>query len=273
MNRKLARIGLGRLILAAPTAGIVVLFVLVPLALTVVTSFAREDIISFEITYDGNLDSYRELANGIYTDSLIRSLWLSAGATIGSIVLALPLAIVLSQAPRRVQLALFALITIPFWTSFVIRIYAWENLLLLFGLERQIGSLWILELGMVVTYLPFAVLPIAATLGRLDRSLVDAAGDLGAHGFRLFRRIILPLARPGIAAAALLVGIPATGELIVPQVLGGGKTLMLGNIMQTSFQSDGAAPLGSAIAIVLMGVLAIYAVIVRVLSGRESIAS
>lgn len=258
---------LARAALATPTAVIVLGLIVAPLALTVATSFARMNVITFELRYDWNLDSYREMLDGVYTSSLVRSLELSALATIGSIVCALPLAFVLSQAPRRWQLILFGLITVPFWTSFVIRIYAWENLLYALGLEREIGKLWVLEVGMVVTYLPFAVLPIAATLGRLDRSLVDAAGDLGSHGYRLFRRVVFPLARPGIAAAALLVGIPATGEVIVPQVLGGGKTLMLGNVMQTQFLQLGNRPLGSAIAIALMAILAVYALVVRTLGG------
>ena len=258
---------LGRIALASPTAILVVGLVLAPLILTFVTSFARADIVTFDISYTWNLDSYRALADGIYTKTLLRSLALSLGATAGAVIVALPIAFLMSQASARARLVILALVAIPFWTSFVIRTYAWENVLLALGLERQIGSVWVVEVGMIVTYLPFAVLPIAASLGRLDRSTLDAAGDLGAHGWRLLRRVVLPLSRRGIAAAALLVGIPATGEVIVPQVLGGGKTLLAGNVLQSSFQL-GDRPLGSALALALMVALLLYAGLARIIGGR-----
>jgi spermidine/putrescine transport system permease protein len=125
-----------------------------------------------------------------------------------------------------------------------------------------------IALGIVYSYLPLMVLPIYVSLERIDYALMDAAGDLGANPRRTFRRVTLPLAMPGVAVGCIIVGIPALGEYVIPEILGGGKTLMLGNVITDQFLSVGDYPFGSAIAVALMAVMAAALVLARVVQRR-----
>ena len=181
---------------------------------------------------------------------------------------------------------LIVAILIPFWVSFVIRTYAWINVLDNNGLiATALRSVGLLDgdiglaysdkavlIGMTATYLPLMILPLFVALDRIDDSLLQAAADLGANSRRAMFRVVIPLARPGIAAGCLLVGVPALGEYVIPSILSGGKTLMLGNVIGDQFLSVGDYPFGSALATSFMVVLTLFLVISRARSqGKEDI--
>jgi len=271
-----------RSLLALPTVVWMVLFFLVPLALIVVYSFATISLVTYNISYGWTLSNYRQIHDPLYFDTLTRSIVLSITATIGCLLFGFPLAYFITRQPARWQRLLLVLVIVPFWSSFIVRTYAMVNLIdnggpledFLHTLHVWSGPLNILyqpkgiAIGIVYSYLPLMVLPIYVSLERIDYALIDAAGDLGANPRRTFRRVTLPLAMPGVAVGCIIVGIPALGEYVIPEILGGGKTLMLGNVITDQFLSVGDYPFGSAIAVALMAVMAIALVIVRVAQRR-----
>jgi spermidine/putrescine transport system permease protein len=167
---------------------------------------------------------------------------------------------------------------VPFWTSFIVRTYGIFNLIADHGpLARLLESLGLISddglhllftptgiaIGIIYSYLPLMILPLYVALERIDPALLDAGNDLGAPPWRVLWRVVLPLAAPGIAAGCVLVGIPATGEYVIPQILGGGKTLMVGNVIADQFLGVGDYPFGAALAIVLTVLLMIVLAILR----------
>jgi spermidine/putrescine transport system permease protein len=249
-----------------------------PLVLLVVYSFAQTDFLTFEIKYDWTLANYGNVFEGLYLDAILRSLALSASATLACLLVGFPVALTIAQAPGRWQLLLLLAVMVPFWTSFIVRTYGIFNLLGDSGpLSNLLSSIGLIEkgelgllfspvgvgIGIVYSYLPLMILPVYVALERIDRSVIDAAHDLGASPFRVLRRVILPLAKPGIAAGCILVGIPATGEYVIPQILGGGKTLMVGNVVADQFLAAGDYPFGSALAMVLTAIVLIVLAVLR----------
>ena len=210
----------------------------------------------------------------------LRTLELALIGTAGTALLGFPLAYYLARFARRKGLLLL-LVVVPFWTSFLIRTYAW--LIILdpsFPLFRGLSRLGVhasivytptaVDIGVIYTYLPLMVLPLYATLERMDWSLVDAAQDLGDSPLRAFRRVTLPLARPGMLAGSLLVFIPMMGEYLNPVILGGDKTEYVGNLITQEFLEARDWPFGSAIAMVLVGALTVAIVVYnRLLSRAE----
>jgi putrescine transport system permease protein len=214
--------------------------------------------------------NYETLAtDALYRDAALSSLFLAATATAILLAIGTPIAHALARAPARWQPLLVALIIVPFWTSFLIRIYAWiailktegllNAVLLRLGLIAQpleiLNTQGAVLIGLTYAYLPFMVLPLYAVLSRLDRRLEEAAADLGASPTRVFWTVTLPLARPGLAAGALLCFIPMVGEFIIPDLLGGSETLMLGRVLWSEFFSNRDWPLASAVAILLLGIV------------------
>jgi spermidine/putrescine transport system permease protein len=206
----------------------------------------------------------------LYLRIFWRSLWIAAVTTILCLVLGFPLAYLIAQAPRRWQGVLLLLIIIPFWTNFLVRTYAWifilrtegllNTVLMGMGIINQPLNLLFTDaavlLGLVYGYLPFMVLPLYAALERIDRSLIEAAWDLYANPRSIFTRVILPLAKPGVVAGCLLVFIPTLGAYVTPDLLGGAKNMMIGNLIQLQYLVVRDWPFGSAISFVLMaGVL------------------
>lgn len=189
------------------------------------------------------------------------------------------LAYFISRQGPRTQRLLLAAVIVPFWTSFIVRIYSWVDILQNFGpLDSLAHTLGIvgshghidllytstsIAIGIVYSYLPLMILPIYVSLERIDPAIYNAAADLGATPWRQFRRIVLPLARPGLIAGAIIVGVPAMGEYVIPEILGGGKTLMVGNIIANQFQDTGDYPFGSALAVALMLVLMVMLFVMR----------
>ena len=220
-------------------------------------------------------ESYRRLFDALYLAILWRSFAMALAATALCLLLAFPAALFIARAPRHKNLYL-QLVMLPFWTSFLVRTYAWIFLLRDTGLfNTALQALGIIHaplpllyndgavlLGLVYGYLPFMVLPIYATLERLDPALVEAAADLGARPLATVFQIVVPLSRPGIVAGSVLVFIPCLGAYLTPDLLGGGRTVMVGNLVQNQFTTARDWPFGAAVSIALMALvtllLAVY---------------
>jgi putrescine transport system permease protein len=217
-----------------------------------------------------SFDNYRALVSDwLYAAAYLKSLEIAAVATVILLLIGYPMAYGMARSPRRWQPILVALVVLPFWTSFLIRVYAWINILQRDGLLNQallalgivdsppawLASDTAIYIGLVYSYLPFMVLPLYATLEKMDESLLEAAADLGCPPARAFRRVTLPLSMPGVVAGSLLCFIPMVGEFIVPDLLGGSETLMIGQTLWTEFFANHDWPLASAVAVVLLVVL------------------
>ncbi len=206
------------------------------------------------------------LSDPLYWGAIVKSLWLAAATTVLTLLMSYPVAYAIARARGRRQLLLLALVTVPFWSSFLLRVYAWKLLLQTGGplnalllaigvVDRPLAILhsdWAVLLGMVYSYLPFMILPLYAQLERLDPALLEAATDLGASPWRTFRRIIWPLSRPGVTAGSALVFIPAVGEFVVPELLGGPQTAMIGRLIWTEFFANRDWPMASALAAIML---------------------
>ena len=204
-----------------------------------------------------------------YLDAYLSSLRIAAVSTFFTLLIGFPIAYLIARSGPTQRTILLALVILPFWTSFLLRVYAWMALLKKNGLVNEtmmaIGlidqPLQILQtdfavyLGIVYTYLPFMILPLYTTLEKMDMSLIEAAQDLGAKPWRAFCLVTLPLAKPGIIAGCLLVFIPAVGEFVIPALLGGSDTLMIGRVLWDEFFLNRDWPLASAVAIIMLIVL------------------
>ena len=219
----------------------------------------------------------------LYLGSYLRSLEIAALSTTLLLLVGMPIAYGMTRAPRRLQPLLFMLVALPFWTSFLIRIYAWVNILQRDGLLNQVlGALGVVSeppvwlstdtavyIGIVYSYLPFMVLPIYATLEKMDESLREAAADLGCPRWKIFWLVTLPVALPGVIGGSLLCFIPIVGEFVIPDLLGGSDTQMIGQTLWTEFFGNKDWPAASAVAIVLLCLLVAPIVIYQHLQARE----
>jgi putrescine transport system permease protein len=220
--------------------------------------------------------AYRRLLDDpLYLKAFVSSLGLAGTATAILLVVGYPIAYGVSRFPPAARRALILAVALPFWTSSLIRIYAWIAILKPAGLlNRALGAIGLpplnilntdaaVLLGLVYAYLPFMVLPLYAVLDRQDASLVEAAQDLGAGPRAVFWRVTFPLSLPGAAAGALLCFIPMVGEFVIPDLLGGSQTLMLGRTIWTEFFSNRDWPTASAVALVMLGALLIPILLVQ----------
>jgi putrescine transport system permease protein len=256
-----------RLVIALPYLWLVVFFLL-PLALVLGLSVgSNAPDLAPPVELGVSFANFRLL----FTDDLYLAAWLSslriaATATVVTLLLGYPMAYAIARAAPYRRPLLLMLIVLPFWTSFLIRVYAWMGLLSENGILNQflrwsglmsnpgtiLGTEWAVHLGIVYAYLPFMVLPLYTTLEKLDWSLLEAASDLGAKPLPAFLTVTLPLSLPGIVAGCLLVFIPAVGEFVIPDLLGGTRTLMIGKVLWDEFFTNSDWPLASAVAICLL---------------------
>jgi spermidine/putrescine transport system permease protein len=271
----------GWLLLAPPLTYALALLA-VPLGTIVLFSFWSQDFLT--IVRDPTLENYREaLTEPLYRDLMVRSLGIAAAVTVATVLTAFPVAYFVSfgVAPSRKSLWLFA-ITIPFWTSYLIRVFLWKVILGYNGvLNTSLLGLGIIDEplswvlynanAVVITlahaFAPFAILPIYVSLEKIDRSLLEAARDLGENRVMTFLRVTLPLAVPGIVAASLIVFIPVIGDYVTPRLVGGPDGLMIANMIQTQFLRLNDAPMGATLSVLAMlivgAVAALFALSLR----------
>ncbi len=231
-----------------------------------------------------NFENYAFLfSDWLYVSSYLSSLKIAGISTIVSLVIAYPMAYGIARADPSWRPALLTLVILPFWTSFLIRVYAWIGILKTEGLLNGV-LLWLgivseplviqftptaVYIGIVYSYLPFMILPLYASLEKLDGSLLEASADLGARPFTSFWRVTLPLSLPGIAAGCFLVFIPAVGEFVIPELLGGSSTQMIGRTLWSEFFQNRDWPIASAVAVLLLLILVVPIVIFQSMAKRE----
>lgn len=263
------RPALGTWLLLVPGIASVVLLGLIPLILVARNSFAVAD------NYGGivggfTLDNYAKLLDPVYTKTLLYSLGLAAINTVICVFVGYVTSWYIVTRKESKQSLLLLLIVIPFWTDFLVRTFAWmtllgsggplAGLLGVFGISgfSLVPSQVAVVLGMLYSFLPTAVFPIYASMRQIDRSLTEAATDLGCTPFGIHRRIIFPLSAPGILGAALLTFIPTMGVFVIPVLLGGGKDPLVGNLIVTLYTEFRNQPMGAAVSMVLL-VLMLFA--------------
>jgi putrescine transport system permease protein len=263
------------LVIAVPLAFLLVFFAL-PFLVVLKISLSESDGIAFKSIstfVDGVWTLQLKLANfwtvlqeDLYLRAYLSSVKYAAVTTAFCLAIGYPFAYFLARSRPEIRPALLMLVMLPFWTSFLLRVYAWKLLLADDGVFNQVLT-WLglqteplkmmytpfsLTLGMVYTYLPFMVLPLYATLVKMDIRLLEAARDLGASPWVAFWKVTVPLSKNGIIAGALLVFIPCVGEFVIPELLGGPQTLMIGRVLWDEFFSNNDWPLASAVAIMMI---------------------
>ncbi|WP_398474878.1 ABC transporter permease [Tardiphaga sp.] len=231
-----------------------------------------------------SFDNFRSLlADQLYISSYLRSIIVALTATLLLLIIGYPIAYAMARLPSRWQGIAMMLVIVPFWTSFLIRIYAWINILQHDGLLNQIlmtlhivsaPVVWLstdtaMYLGIVYSYLPFMILPLYATLAKADPSLLEAAADLGVSRFDAFWMVTVPLSWRGIFAGALLCFIPITGEFVIPDLLAGSESMMIGQTLWLEFFTNKDWPLASALAVVLLAVLLVPLVVYDQVQRRQ----
>ncbi len=279
-------------LLLAPVTLFLAVFFLGPLAIMVVTSFLAPGLYGgVEWTYYphnygrilGFADPAFEVFDPVYLSIFLRSLKIAGFTVIATMVVCYPAAFCIARLSERWRNFCLFLITLPFFTSLIVRLFIWvlilrqtgivnEALLATGVIKRPLELIYTdgaIVLGMVYIFIPFMFMPIYASVEKLDWTLVRASLDLGAGPVRTFVRIILPLTAPGIAGGAIIVFIPALGNFVVPAVLGGAKVMMLGNLIEQQFLSARNWPFGSALAMMVMSVMLVLLFIHVVASGRR----
>ncbi|MGB3404571.1 MAG: ABC transporter permease [Microcoleaceae cyanobacterium] len=253
------------LVLLLPATIWLTLFFILPLLIVLIYSFLERGTyggVAWEFTFR----NYQRLLSPLYLNIFLRSVGLAAFTTITCLFIGYPLAFFVATRPPRWRNLLLFLVIIPFWTNFLVRTYAWIIILRAEGvINTLLQTLNLIDqplnllftpfaviIGLIYGYLPFMILPLYATLERFNFSLIEAAHDLGANDFRTFIRVIFPLTLKGIIAGSILVFIPALGAFITPDILGGAKTLMVGNVIQNQFLQARNWPFGSALSMILM---------------------
>lgn len=219
-----------------------------------------------------NFSSYLFIASdALYIKTYLSSLFYALTTTVLCLMIGYPFAYFMARSPKHLQPMLLMLIMLPFWTSFLLRIYAWKTLLVGNGVINNIlmslhviniplvmmNNSFSLLIGMVYSYLPFMILPLYANLSKLDLRYLEAAADLGTSPFKAFWLITVPLSKAGIIAGSMLVFIPAVGEYVIPELLGGPSTLMIGRVLWDEFFSNNDWPMASAVAVVMILIILI----------------
>lgn len=252
--------------------GWLLLFVLVPNVLVFVISFLTENRQSqYFVDFEFSLSAYQALFNDTYATVLWNSLYMAGIATFFCLIIGYPFAFIIAKLPAKVRPILLFLVVLPFWTNSLIRIYGIKIFLGVKGLLNE-ALLWLgiineplrllnselaIIIGLVYILLPFMILPLYSSIEKIDNRLLEAAKDLGANAFQRFIRVTIPLTMPGIVSGCLLVLLPAMGMFYVADLLGGGKTPLVGNIIKSLFLNTNQFALGSAVSIALTILMAL----------------
>lgn len=270
------RPGLGAWLFLTPLLLWLILFVVVPTLLLVVMSFAERDSLG-RVVYSFSWENYLrafaadETGRRVWLQILLNSIWYAFLTTVICMVVGYPVAYFIGRAPERWRNLLIMLVMIPFWTSFLIRTYAWITILSREGfingwllsakiVPEPVGFLYTpfaVVLGLVYTYLPFMILPIYSSVEKLDGAMVEAAYDLGANTLRAFSQVVIPLTRPGIAAGVLLVFVPSIAMFAVTTLMGGGTNPTIGEVIHNQFTRARNQPFGAALGTLLLALFLI----------------
>jgi spermidine/putrescine transport system permease protein len=248
-----------------------VVFTLIPLVTIVFYAFTDKS---------GNFSFEPFMSAFFYGDVFVRSLWIALISTFICVVLAYPMAYIMSRCKERTQSLLVMLVTVPMWMNFLLRIYAWvillqnngpiDTALSLLGINVNLmGNQGAVILGMVYEFLPFMILPIYTVMSKIDNRLIEAAQDLGSNGFQVFRRVVFPLSVPGIISGITMVFVPSASTFLVAQYLGGTNDIMIGDIIEKIFWTDQNT--GSAISLMLMVFILIFLVVMNIFGDEEAI--
>jgi spermidine/putrescine transport system permease protein len=260
--------------LTAPSFVYYVIFFLGPMAILVAFSLATQRGFG-GLSYGFDLTQYRLIGNSLYITIFVRTLAMASIGTLLTIAVGYPLAYWMARYLTTYKMLALLLVVVPFWTSFLIRTYALKIILDPNGyLAKDIGinilyTKYAVAVGLVYNYLPLFILPVFASLERMDWTLIEAATDLGARPFAAFREITLRLTLPGVVTGALLVFIPMTGEYIIPNILSGGNYEFVGNVIGDQFNQAQNQPFGSALSIGLMAALSVFVIVYIVFARKE----
>ena len=273
------------LVLLSPALIILLMMMVAPLLLTVALSFATQN--GFQIDRTPTLANYAMLFSpegNLYRILIVKSLWVSFTATVAVVVLAYPMAYYLAFRVHRRKLLWIILITVPFWTSYLLRVFAWKVILGFNGAINS-GLIWTgvidkplefllynptaVTITLAHAWAAYAILPIYVSLEKIDRSLLEAATDLGDGPLRRFLRITLPLSLPGTIAATLLVFIPTVGDYLTPSLVGGTSGIMVGNSIATLYGKANNGPMGAALSIAMMLAITLVVCAFLVLIGPK----
>ena len=263
-----------RALFLAPARAVNLLLFIAPMAIVLAYSLLSRGIYG-GVERPWTVESYTRLIDPLYGGILLRSFWISGLSTVICLLLGFPMALFIARSGSRRNLYL-NLVILPFWTSFLVRTYAWMFLLRDTGLINTVlQSLGVIHqplpllyndgaviLGLVYGYLPFMVLPLYTTLEKLDTHLLEASADLGAKPWVTLTRIIIPLSAPGIRAGSILVFITCLGAYLTPDLLGGSKTVMIGNVIQNQFTQARDWPFGAAASLALMALVMVMLIVV-----------
>jgi spermidine/putrescine transport system permease protein len=279
-----ARPGTLAWLLLAPLLAWLALFVVMPALLLLGCSLGERDEFG-QVLWGFSLENYARLLDPVYLRIFLRSLGFAALTTGLCLLIGYPVAYHLARAAPRVRELLLLLVMVPFWTSFLVRTYAWMAILreegLLNALVAWLQPAWAplgllytpaaVVTGLVYSYLPFLILPVYASVEKLDGALIEAAHDLGAGPWRVFPTVILPLTLPGIAAGVTLVFVPAVAMFAVTDLLGGARVPLIGNVIQNQFLQARDWPFGAALGVALLGLFLVSQLVLRALRPRGAL--
>ena len=266
--------------IALPTYAYLIAFFVLPLIIIVVFSFTERSRTGKPVLGEWTIEWWAKLAEPLVRAVALRSVWLALLNTVICLLIGYPFAYwIATRRSAIMRNALLVLVLIPFWSNFLVRTYAWRTLLDSNGLVTQVGEwtgLWgkmlftepAVFIGLLYGYLPFMVLPLYAAIEHLDWNLVEAARDLYATPWKAFRKVTLPLSKPGIIAGSILVFIPSLGAYVTPDLLGGSKTTLLGNYIVSQFKAGRNWPFGATLSVTILAVMMVATIIYFRKGGR-----
>lgn len=262
-------------VLSLPYLVWMVIFILVPILMVAFFAFTNDD---------GSLTIEHISDVGQYANIFVRSIWLALIATAICLVIAYPLAYILSRMEKHKQGTMLLLVMLPMWMNFLLRTYAWmtllgnngiiNHLLGLVGLGpfKLINTSGAVVLGMVYNYLPFMILPLYSVMEKIDKSVIEAASDLGCNSRRVLFKVIIPLSLPGITSGITMVFVPAISTFIISRMLGGGSNLLIGDLIEMQFLGNSYNPhLGAAISLVLMVIILVIMTVMNQFSPDDQV--
>lgn len=250
-----------------------VIILLIPLFLIVLYAFTKEgnEVLTFAFTWE----NFAKFLEATYLNVILKSFWLGLVATALCLVLGYPLAYIISRFPEKIQGFLILLVTVPMWINMLLRTYAWMNLLSDNGIINHLLSYiglgpvhvmytdFSVMIGLVCNFMPFMIIPIHTSLAKMDKSLIEAAYDLGADRVQTFWKVIWKLSLPGVANGVMMVFLLAISSFVIPRLLGGGQYMLIGNLIESQFISVGDWNFGSAISMILAVIILLFMGLMR----------